>query len=259
MTTSMLSPRLAALLLTVAAGSASALPSFTFNPGAVGLSGSSFTADNLVISDFATITNSGSSFTDVGYLSIVSAQLGGSAAATPGLNSSYGLYIQFSGAGSYSLIADPTTSLTAGTFTSLNYTIYGYNGTASFGFSGNTPTTTATGAIALATGTLITGTTVTYPNGDGSFTPAGSAKVTLSIVPGMEGFFQSPDTFYNLASTAFSNTSSQIESFANGFRIRQGGGTVNFATAVPEPESYALLAAGLGVVGWMARRRKTAA
>ncbi len=35
--------------------------------------------------------------------------------------------------------------------------------------------------------------------------------------------------------------------------------TVNFnVTAVPEPETYAMLLAGLGLVGAIARRRKTA-
>jgi hypothetical protein len=34
-----------------------------------------------------------------------------------------------------------------------------------------------------------------------------------------------------------------------------GAGNLHVA-AIPEPETYALMLAGLGLVGWMARRRK---
>jgi hypothetical protein len=37
-----------------------------------------------------------------------------------------------------------------------------------------------------------------------------------------------------------------VEPFDGGFRVNNGGGNLNFASPVPEPETYALLMAGLG-------------
>lgn len=256
--------RSAAAVLALGAASVAAqaavLPSFTIDPSAIpGVSSPAFTANNLIVSDYSTVTfNGNGTFSDVGFLSIQTAQTGTGSSFTPsGLNSDYGFYIQFTGSG-ISPVADPTTSITFASFQTLNYTIYGYAGTASFDFSGTTPTTTATNAIALATGSLVSGSAVTIPNGDGTFTPSGSAKLTVSLTSAGGAFFTSPNTFYNLASTAFSNTSSQVETFSNGFMIRQGGGSVNFASAVPEPETYALLLAGIGVIGFVARRKSLA-
>ena len=47
-----------AVALAVAYGNASALtlPEFTWNPAGAGLTGTSFTADNIIVSDFATVT-----------------------------------------------------------------------------------------------------------------------------------------------------------------------------------------------------------
>lgn len=239
--------------LVAASASASALNAFTFNPGIAGLAGTTFTADNLLVSDYATVTlTSATTFTETGFLAITGAQLNNSTLNVPGLNSTWGMYIQFSGAGTLSG-GNPLTSVVSGSFTSLSYTIYGYNGTASYGFSGTTPTTTAASPVVLATGSLVSGGVVSIPGG-GAFSP--TASVTASV-GGASPAFTSPAGFYSQAFTSFTNTPSQVQLFAGGFMVQQGGGSVNFAGAVPEPMTSALLLGGLGLVGFVARRRNS--
>lgn len=252
--TSWLQRGLLAAGLLAASASASALNNFTFDPSAVGLAGATFTADNLLISDYATVTRtSATTFTETGFLAITGAQLNSVIQATPGLNSAYGLYIAFTGSGTTDG-NNPLTQVSVGSFSSLTYTLYGYNGTASFGFAGTTPTTTAVAPIALATGSLISGGVASIPGG-GAFSPLATANVTVGTSPGAASFFVTPSAFYNQASTSFTNTSSQVQLFAGGFMVQQGGGSINFATAVPEPMTPALLLGGLGVIGFIARRR----
>lgn len=249
-----------ALGLVVACASASALPKFTLDPSAVSptLAGTAFTGDNILISDFSTVTFDGlGNFSDTGFLSVSAIQLVGSTFTPTGLNSLYGLYFAFTGTGTTTL-GNPKLVPTIGTFKTLTYTLYGYNGLASFGFSGNTPTETASGEVALATGSLISGHAVTFPTGDGlTFTPFAEAKQNFVVAPGQAAFFANPIPFYDLVFAAFSNTTSQVEPFAGGFRIRQGGGAVNFASTIPEPQTYALMLAGLAAVGFVARRRRS--
>lgn len=276
MTLSSLSPTLAkasavlhrsvvgvALAAAAAGALAVDLPQFSFNPGAVGLTGSSFTGDNILISDYSNVTStSPTTFSENGFLAISGIQLGGATLTPGGLNSTYGLYIAFSGAGT-ATAGDPKTTVSTGAFTSLDYTLYGYNGAATFGFAGTTPTETATGEVVLATGKLIGGTVVTVPTGDGTtFTPSASAQLSFTPRAGAAGFFGTPTPFFGTAFAAFTNTTSQVEPFAGGggFLIRQGGGAFNFAavTPIPEPETYALMLAGLAGLGFVsfARRRQ---
>ena len=255
-------PALTVLSLTLVCASSWALPVFTFAPGATfDLNGTTdVTADNIIVSDFShvVINAATGAFTDVGFLSVQGFQLAGSVAPSSGLNSSYGLYLGFSGAGTQTL-GNPFTSFTSGNFTSLDYTLYGYNGpAASFGLdAANNPTTTASGAVALATGSLLQGTVSTSP-ATTSYSPSANASVTFNVAAGQSAFFTSPVPFYNSAFAAFTNTTSQVNAISpTEFTIRQGGGAFNFApvAAIPEPETYALMLAGLGVIGFTARRR----
>jgi hypothetical protein len=237
--------------LLAASVSASALNSFTFDPGIAGLAGTAFTADNLLISDYATVTQtSATTFSETGFLAITGAQLNNSTLSVAGLNSSWGMYIEFTATGT-TTGGDPLASVVSGSFTSLSYTLYGYNGTATFGFSGTTPTTTATSPVVLAMGSLIGGGVASIPGG-GAFSPTASATVSVGNV---SAAFTAPAGFYSQAFTSFTNTPSQVQLFAGGFMVQQGGGTINFAAPVPEPMTSALLLGGLGVIGFVARRR----
>ncbi len=250
-----------AVALAALCATASALPVFTLNPAGAALAGTAFTADNILISDYATVRfGAGNTFTETGFLSISGAQLGGVTLVPGGLNSTYGMYIKFTGTGNTGA-GDPSLVGTSGTFTTLNYTLYGYNGSATFGFdAGNNPTETAAGEVTLATGSLISGTVSTAPAGGGDFTPSAAAKLTFATVASTS-FFVAPVPFYNIALSSFTNTVSQVTRFTDtqgsGFKISQGGGSFNFVAApIPEPETYALMLAGLCAVGFMARRRQ---
>ncbi len=236
------------------------LPDFTFTPSAVGLTGAPVTADNILISDFSSVTFTGATtFAEQGFLSITGFQLGGVNVVAGGLNSTYSLYISFNGTGHNTLGnsgSNLNTTVTAGVFDTLNYSLIAAPSNSTFGFIGTTPNVSnSPPQQTLATGSLISGNVVSSPaNGNTAFVPSANATLTFVQAAGKQGFF-SPQPFYNVAFSAFTNPVSTVTPNGNGFIITNGGGAINFAP-IPEPETYALMLAGLGLMGFVARRRK---
>ena len=185
-----------AAAVAVACSNASALttlPEFTWNPAGAGLAGTSFTADNIIVSDFATVTfTAGSTFHEEGYLGVSSFQFGGKDIAAGGLNSTYSLYFHFTGDG-----------VVNGPFTALNYQLFGTNSVPTFGPGG-----AISGAVApvqLASGSLISG-------GTGTINGLPGAGATVTFNAASSPFYVTPPSasFYNMALTSFINAEGTV-------------------------------------------------
>ena len=231
---------------------------FTWNPRAVGLNGTAFTADAVSFADYDTVVQAvdNSTFTEAGYLPVTGFSLAGQAVASPGLNSpdgtGWGAYLRLTGSGP--LVASAL-GIPEPVYTQLSHEIVGFNGLASYGFadSGAVVVSGATnGAATLATGSLIAADFAFVPSAAG-LAIEGTITVTVDgLAPGLstgrldilnltvdhppgDYRFIPPGTIQVDAATGTSGT------FAS-------------ATPVPEPASAFLL--GTGLLGAVLGRRQ---
>ena len=257
----------AALLLTGASLANAAAPiDVTWNPSATPISTAApFTFDNILINTYAAIdiTGGGTAFSEQGFAELTVFSNNGLPTSIPTASfpggTAYTLYISFTATGTQTA-GIPST----GSFTSLNYQLLGAPGVTTFADSNNDGLFEVTGAptITLATGSLASPGSVsltgTFPD---ALLPAASVLASFVPNPAFAGFFVNPNATQILdLSAAFTNTGSVISFFPLGgtnFRLSLNGGGGNATlSAVPEPDTYGMLLAGLGLFAFIARRRK---
>ncbi len=122
------------------------------------------------------------------------------------------------------------------------------------------------GGISWVSGVEATANPLGVVNGSDSFKADGAGYFDFAFhfnpsSPGQLG--QSLSSVYTLTGTGItadsfnsSSTASDKGSFLGAVHV-QGYGDSAWVSAVPEPETYAMFLAGLGLMGFMARRRKT--
>lgn len=258
-----------AAALTAAAHAFALAPPFEVTPSALGGPAGVFTANQIsgISSELLHLDANTSTATGSGWLNFTSFSNQGNVVSplATGLNINYNLYLTFT----------LTTTLASGTFgqagstyniPQLNFVMWGDTGLntqfVQADASSNTEATVSGNAtdIQLASGSIIPS-SLNSAGFDGGFGAFLNAFTTFSLTAAGEGYFTNPVPFYDLAFSAFNNTTQGVEVAGDCtdtttgclISITQAVGVTDFnSSSVPEPTSLALVGlalAGLGAAG----------
>jgi hypothetical protein len=250
---------------------------FSWNPHAVKLNGTKFSADTMLLGDYSQVvmlpsdsTFRSGTFTDAGYLPIEGFRLGDRTVRPAGFSDpgGWGAYVAFNSRGTFSSDG----SVLNAAYTQLDYQIVGYNGTADF--SAAEPLLNARNITTLESGSLLNGQlTLSFLTGDivghvsasideakPQFAVGPLSGFDFDIVHGLGDYNFTSSTTIQVATK--SGITGRLESgrghgkiAAAQFSTLAAFGPADPATAIPEPASFALLGTGLLGIGALTRRR----